>query len=57
MNAKVQAGGAAGAVTVLLVWLAGLAGLDIPAEVAAAITTLISTGAAYLKKEAEGGGI
>lgn len=47
---KVVAGTAAGALTVILVWVAGLLGLDVPAEVAAAVTVLLSTGAAYLKR-------
>ena len=47
---KVVAGGAAGAVTVVLVWAAGLAGLEVPPEVASAVTVLISFGAGYLKK-------
>jgi hypothetical protein len=48
-QAKVWAGGAAGALTVVLVYVAGLFGLDVPAEVASAVTVLISSGAAYLK--------
>lgn len=46
---KVAAGGAAGAVTIVLVYLASLAGLDVPPEVASAFTVLVSFGAAYLK--------
>ncbi len=49
VNPKVAAGGAAGAVTILLVWVAGIAGLDVPAEVASAVTVLISFVASYLK--------
>ena len=47
---KVQAAGAAGAVTTVLVWGVGLAGVDVPPEVAAAVTTLFAFGAAYIKK-------
>jgi hypothetical protein len=43
------ASGVAGAVTVILVWLADLAGLDVPTAVAAAVTLLITFGAGYLK--------
>ena len=50
MNPKVVAGGAAGAVTVVLVWIASLCNLPVPPEVASAVTVLISTGAGYLKK-------
>jgi hypothetical protein len=46
---KVQAAGAAGAIATILVFVVSLFGLDIPPEVAAALTTLIATGAAYLK--------
>ena len=48
-QAKVIAGGAAGAASIVLVYAAGLFGLDVPGEVASALTVLISTGAAYLK--------
>lgn len=47
---KVLAGGAAGAVTVVLVWAAGLGGLEVPPEVASAVTVLISFAAGYVKK-------
>jgi hypothetical protein len=40
---KIQAAGAAGAVTVVLVWGAGLAGLD--------VTVLISSAAGWLKRD------
>lgn len=46
---KVAAAGAAGAVTIMLVWAAGLAGLDVPPEVASAFTVLISFAAGWLK--------
>ena len=46
---KVIAGGAAGALTIVLVFAAGLAGLDVPPEVASAVTVLISFAAGYLK--------
>lgn len=49
VSPKVQAAGAAGAITVLLVWIAGMFGLDVPAEAASAFTVLISTVAAYIK--------
>lgn len=46
---KVQAGGLAGAVTIILVWVAGLCGLDVPPEVASAFTLIVATGTAYIK--------
>jgi hypothetical protein len=51
VNAKVQAAGAAGAATTLLVWLANLFGVNVPPEAAAAATTLLATLAGYLKPE------
>lgn len=50
VNPKVQAAGWAGALTILLVWIAGLSGLDVPAEAASAFTTLVATAAGYLKR-------
>jgi hypothetical protein len=47
---KVVAGGAAGAVSVILVWAVGLAGLEVPAEIASAVTVLISFAASDIKK-------
>ncbi len=49
LHPKVVAGGIAGALTVLIVWGASLAGLDIPPEVASALTVLISFAAGFLK--------
>lgn len=46
---KVTAGGAAGAAVVVAVYVAGLFGLAVPAEVASAVTVLASFGAGYLK--------
>lgn len=46
---KVVAGGAAGAFSVVLVYVAGLLGLDVPPEVASSVTVLISFAAAYIK--------
>jgi hypothetical protein len=48
---KVAAAGAAGAVTVILVWVAGLFGLEVPSEVASAFTALIAFAAGYLRSE------
>jgi protein-S-isoprenylcysteine O-methyltransferase Ste14 len=50
---KVAAGGAAGAVTVLLVFIAGQFGLEVPPEAAAALTTLLAFAAGWLKREGE----
>lgn len=47
---KVVAATAAGAATIVLVWIAGLLGLAVPPEVASAVTVLLAAGAAYLKR-------
>lgn len=49
---KVAAGGAAGAASIVLVWALAQAGVEIPPEVASALTTLLSFGAAYMKRGA-----
>lgn len=49
VNPKVQAAGWAGAVTILVVWAAGLAGVEVPPEVSSAFTVLVATVAGYLK--------
>lgn len=47
---KVVAATTAGAATILLVWVAGLLHLEVPPEVASAVTVLLAAGAAYLKR-------
>lgn len=49
VSPKVQAAGAAGAVTILLVWVASMFGLDVPPEAASAFTTLVATAAGWFK--------
>lgn len=49
---KVAAGGIAGAASILIVFVLGQVGVDVPAEVASAITVLISGVAAYVKQGA-----
>jgi hypothetical protein len=46
---KVQAAGLAGAATLILVFVAGLAGVMVPPEVAAAVTLLLTVAAGYIK--------
>lgn len=48
---KVAAGTTAGAAALLIVWVAGLFGQTVPAEVAAAIVLLGSTVVAYFTRE------
>lgn len=44
---KVAAGGLAGGVSMLIVWGIGAAGVEVPAEVAAAITTIVTFVTSY----------
>ena len=48
---KVAAGGAAGAASIILVYTLTTLGVAVPAEVASALTVLISFAAAYLKAD------
>jgi hypothetical protein len=48
--AKVAASGQAGALALVLVYVAKLCGLDLPAEVAASLVGLIMFAAGYIKK-------
>lgn len=50
-SSKAVAGGLAGALTVVLVWIAGMFNVDVPPEVSSAITTLIAGAAVWLKEE------
>lgn len=49
VSPKVTAAALAGSITVILVWGASLAGLEIPPEVASAFTTCLAAAAGYLK--------
>lgn len=46
---KVAAGTTAGAASIVLVFVLRELGVDVPAEVASALTTLLSAAAGYLK--------
>jgi len=50
-NKKVSSGALAGALSVILVWAVGLAGLDVPGEVGAAVATALGFVTAYFVKE------
>lgn len=50
---KVKVGGASGAVALVVLWIAGQVGLDMTAEVGAAIAYLITLGGAYLAEAEE----
>jgi putative flippase GtrA len=49
LNPKTSAAGIAGAVTLLIVYTLGQFGVEIPADVASAITVLVAVAAAYLR--------
>lgn len=48
---KVAAAGVGGAAATVLVWLLEFFGVSVPAEVAAALATLLSFAAGYLRPE------
>lgn len=50
-TSKVTAASVGGAVAVLIAWVLGLFGIDLPAEAAAAIALLLSAGAGYATRE------
>lgn len=52
---KVVAGTVAGALTVVVAYVADLAGLELPPAVTAALTTLLALGTAYLKANGDRG--
>lgn len=51
ISSKVGLGAAAGAVTIVLVWIVGLLGLVVPPEVSSAVTVLITAVVGYLVPE------
>lgn len=48
---KVAAAGITGAAALIIVWVAGLFGLEVPAEVAAAFTVILAFVGGYLKAD------
>lgn len=50
-TAKIAASGIGGSVSVVLIWLAGMAGIEVPPEVAGAVATIISFFSGYLVRE------
>lgn len=50
---KMSAAGLAGAVSVLVVFVAGAAGLEVPPGVAAALTSVLAFAAGYVKREGD----
>lgn len=54
---KVAAAGIGGAIAVVLVWVTGLFGVDMPGEVAAAFTVILAFAAGYFTRERSGQGV
>lgn len=48
---KVGTGAATAATVVILVWVAGMLGVEVPAEVASAAAVLLGFGAAYVVRD------
>ena len=48
---KIGSAALAAAVSVILVWIASQAGVDIPPEVASSVTTVLTVGTGYLVPE------
>lgn len=53
INPKIAASGIAGALTVVLVYVLSLANINVPTEVAAAITVIIAFAAGYLRSQGD----
>lgn len=51
ISSKVGFGAVAGALTSVLVWIVGLLGLDVPGEIAGAITVIITAVVGYFVPE------
>ncbi len=50
-STKIAAGGAAGALSTIIVWILGEFEVDVPAEIAAAITVLVMSLTSYFVPE------
>ncbi len=50
-TAKVAAAGIGGSVSILIIYALGQLGLDVPPEVASAITALVAFACGYIKRE------
>jgi len=51
LTKKIGSAALAAAVSVILVWIASQAGLEIPPEVASAVTTVLTVGTGYIVPE------
>lgn len=54
---KIQAAGLGAALSIVLVWILSMFGVDMPAEVASAVTALFSVGFGYLKSPSPDDGV
>lgn len=48
---KVEAAGAAGALAIVIAYVVSLLGVELPQTVVAALTTILTVGAAYIRAE------
>ena len=48
---KVAAGGLGGSLTLVVVWLIGVVGVDLPPEVASAVTVLVTYAVSWFVKD------
>lgn len=53
LNPKIAASGIAGALTVVIVYVLSLVGVNVPTEVAAALTVIIAFAAGYLRSQGD----
>lgn len=51
LNPKIASAGIAGALTVVLMWVVSLFGVEVPAEVASAVTIIIAFAAGYVRPQ------
>jgi hypothetical protein len=51
LNPKIASAGVAGALTIVLMWVVSLFGVDVPAEVASAVTIIIAFAAGYIRPQ------
>lgn len=51
LNPKIASAGIAGAITVVLLWILSMIGVEVPVEVASAVTVIIAFAAGYLRPQ------
>jgi len=51
LNPKILSAGIAGAITVVLLWVLSMFGVNVPAEVASAVTIIVAFAVGYLRPQ------